>query len=330
MRKLAWLALLLNACTPMRNNLPPIPDTAYAVGVSAPFCGLLQDALVVAGGANFPDKPLLEGGSKRVYADIWVFSDGRWQHAGNLPDSTAYGATFQVSDALVFAGGNCNGVTTDKVYEVRLEAGVAFVRPIPDLPVPMEQCGWTQEGEKLFLVGQEGVFFCRSGEYRWEKLALLPEPLVQPVAYAREGRLYVWGGFNPQTLEVSDQGWCLSDGQWLEAPSIPDQGTFVGATGVVLPDGRLAVVGGVNRTIFAKALHNSPEDRIPYLSHEPAWYRFRREIYIFDGCAWTRATSSDACALAGPGVAAFNGGLYVAGGEQKPGVRSPRVFQIHL
>ena len=319
-------------------ELAPIPDAAYAKGVSAPFCGVVGDALVVAGGANCPDKSLLEGGAKRVYADIWAHTDGEWAHVGVLPDSTAYGATFAVDGALVLAGGNVCGVTTDKVYELTLQDGAAVLRALPPLPEPMEQCGWTRDGDRLYLVGgvgTTGVYACTVGEYVWTRLADLPEPLVQPVAFASGGSLYVWGGFNPETLEVSDKGLVISSevekSLWREAPSIPDGGTFVGATGATLPDGRLAVVGGVNRAIFARALHNTPEDRIPYLSKEPAEYQFRQAVYIFDPAsgAWTLLGADPACALAGPGVAVRPaGGLYVAGGELKPGVRSPRIFSL--
>ena len=340
-----WISLILAAglvaChteTMKVTELKSIPDAAYAKGVSAPFCGVVGDALVVAGGANFPDKSLLEGGAKRVYADIWALSSGEWTHAGVLPDSTAYGATFAVDGALVLAGGNVCGTTTDKVYELTLQDGAAVLRALPPLPVPMEQCGWTRDGDRLYLVGgvgTTGVYACTVGEYVWTKLADLPEPLVQPVAFASGGSLYVWGGFNPETLEVSDKGLVISSevekSLWREAPSIPDGGTFVGATGATLPDGRLAVVGGVNRAIFARALHNTPEDRIPYLSKEPAEYQFRQAVYAFDPAAgaWTLLGSDPACALAGPGVAVRPaGGLYVAGGELKPGVRSPKIFSL--
>ena len=340
-----WISLILAAglvaChteTMKVTELKSIPDAAYAKGVSAPFCGVVGDALVVAGGANFPDKSLLEGGAKRVYADIWAHTDGEWAHVGVLPDSTAYGATFAVDGALVLAGGNVCGVTTDKVYELTLQDGAAVLRALPPLPEPMEQCGWTRDGDRLYLVGGVGttaVYACTIGEYVWTRLADLPEPLFQPVAFASGGSLYVWGGFNPETLEVSDKGLVISSevekSLWREAPSIPDGGTFVGATGATLPDGRLAVVGGVNRAIFARALHNIPEDRIPYLSKEPAEYQFRQAVYIFDPAsgAWTLLGADPACALAGPGVAVRPaGGLYVAGGELKPGVRSPRIISL--
>ena len=347
-----WISLILAAglvaChteTMKITELKAIPDAAYAKGVSAPFCGVVGDALVVAGGANFPDKSLLEGGAKRVYADIWALESGEWAHAGVLPDSTAYGATFAVDGALILAGGNVCGETTDKVYELKLQDGKAVLRALPPLPVPMEQCGWTRDGDRLFLVGgvgTTGVYACTIGSYEWAKVAELPEPLVQPVAFASAGKLYVWGGFNPETLEVSDRGLVIPIGPsvipseakespWREAPSIPDGGTFVGATGATLPDGRLAVVGGVNRAIFARALHNTPEDRIPYLSKEPAEYQFRQAVYAFDPASgtWTFLGADPACALAGPGVAVRPaGGLYVAGGELKPGVRSPKIFSL--
>ena len=334
---MAALASCLAACnteTMKVTELKPIPDAAYAKGVSAPFCGVVGDALVVAGGANFPDKSLLEGGAKRVYADIWAYEAGDWVHAGLLPDSTAYGATFAVDDALILAGGNVCGVTTDKVYELKLQDGQAVLRALPPLPVPMEQGGWTRDGDQLYLVGgvgTTGVYACTVGAYEWAKVADLPEPLVQPVAFASGGKLFVWGGFNPETLEVSDKGIVLEGGAWRATAPIPDEGTFVGATGATLPDGRLAVVGGVNRAIFARALHNTPEDRIPYLSKEPAEYQFRQAVYAFDPAAeaWAQPGSVPACALAGPGVAAFGANaLYVAGGELKPGVRSPKIFAL--
>ena len=334
---LALAVIGLAACkteTMKVTELKPIPDAAYAKGVSAPFCGVVGDVLVVAGGANFPDKSLLEGGAKRVYADIWACEAGDWVHAGVLPDSTAYGATFAVDGALILAGGNVCGVTTDKVYELKLQEGKAVLRALPPLPVPMEQGGWTRDGDKLYLVGgvgTTGVYACTVGAYEWTKVADLPEPLVQPVAFASGGKLYVWGGFNPETLEVSDKGIVLEGGAWRATAPIPDEGTFVGATGATLPDGRLAVVGGVNRAIFARALHNTPEDRIPYLSKEPAEYQFRQAVYTFDPVTetWAQPGSVPACALAGPGVAAFGANaLYVAGGELKPGVRSPKIFAL--
>lgn len=316
--------------------LPQIPDEAYAKGVSAPFCGIIGNTLIVGGGANFPEAPLLEGGRKRVYRDIWALGADGWARIGLLPDSTAYGATFPLGNGLLLAGGNVPGKTTDRVYILSPDGSISEA---PSLPFPVEQAGAASDGGELFLVGGQG----KDGGLRsvlrysgggWEEIATLPEPLVQPVAFASGGRLYVWGGFNPETLLAPSEGLSLDlqTLSWSPAPAIPDGGTFTGSSGAVLGDGRLAVVGGVNKEIFERALRNTPEDRIPYLSKEPEQYKFRKVVYVFDPRKgeWFSKGETPYAALAGPGAAAVGNVLYVSGGELKPGVRSPRSFKTEL
>ena len=315
------------------NDLPQIPDPAYAKGVSAPFCGVADGTLIVAGGANFPDKPLLEGGAKKVYDDIWALIGGEWVRAGHLPDSVAYGATFQVPGGLVLAGGSVRGVPSDKVYLLSLSGNEARLEELPSLPVGIAEAAAASLDGRLYLTGGSGsdaIYSCLAGEYLWEKVATLPMPLVQPLAFATGENLYIWGGFNPRTLEVPSCGWRYSGGRFEPCPDIPDGGTFTGSASTVLPDGSFMVVGGVNRDIFARALHNTPEDRIPYLSKEPAEYRFRSDVFVFDPktCSWSTFASFPECALAGPGVTLLGDSIVVCGGEIKPGVRSPRLFKI--
>ena len=57
------------------DELPPLPPSAGQAkqpGVAGPFAGVHGDALIVAGGANFPDKMPWEGGTKVWWDDIWV------------------------------------------------------------------------------------------------------------------------------------------------------------------------------------------------------------------------------------------------------------------
>ena len=66
-------------------DLPPIPD---AVGFAGSFAGTTSGALVVAGGANFPDRKPWEGGTK-VWSDrVFVLErpGGQW---AELPDRLA-------------------------------------------------------------------------------------------------------------------------------------------------------------------------------------------------------------------------------------------------
>ena len=49
--------------------LAPLPKT---LGFGGTFAGVHNRALIVAGGANFPEKPPWEDGKKAWYADIYV------------------------------------------------------------------------------------------------------------------------------------------------------------------------------------------------------------------------------------------------------------------
>jgi hypothetical protein len=71
------------------NALPDLPDS---VGVAGPFVGISDDALIVAGGANFPDSPPWQGGQKIWYDEIHVLEKNT---DGNLWD---------ILDDLVEAG----------------------------------------------------------------------------------------------------------------------------------------------------------------------------------------------------------------------------------
>ena len=73
-------------------DLPGAADTA-SLGVSAPFAGIHNGVLIVAGGCNFPDKPVTEGGAKRYYSEIFVLLPEGWKEIDRLPRPVAYDAT---------------------------------------------------------------------------------------------------------------------------------------------------------------------------------------------------------------------------------------------
>ena len=75
-------------------------------GVSAAFGGTLEDAVVVAGGCNFPDLPAADGGKKVYYDQIYVLRNPErkkvsWEIAGRLPVQVANRSECHV------AGRNC-------------------------------------------------------------------------------------------------------------------------------------------------------------------------------------------------------------------------------
>ena len=313
-----------------RKDLSPLP-----LAVSAPFIGYVGKHLLVAGGADFPDVPAALGGEKKHYAGIWKLDgSGSWKMLGNLPVGTAYGASFEEGKTLLLAGGHLDsGHSTDGVW--RLD-GKGRLKPAGTLPKPLEQMGFSRNGKTLFLAGglSDGVpsreVYAWNGK-AWKVVAVLPEALVQPVLFATSDALYIWGGYDGESRRLKPNGYRLDleTGLWRSTAPVPDGGTFVGASGATLPDGRLAVVGGVNREIFEKALQAAPEG---YLTWSPGVYQFRDTVWVFDPEteSWQCLGESGHSALAGAGVAAGPGGLTVVGGEVKPGIRTSAAGGILL
>src|SRR5438477_5673562 len=87
------------------SRLPPIPDRE---GFAYPFAGVSGGALVVAGGANFPDRKPWDGGTKRWHDIVYMLDlpDGTWAAAGRLPRPLAYGVSVTHRGTVVCAGGS--------------------------------------------------------------------------------------------------------------------------------------------------------------------------------------------------------------------------------
>src|SRR5574344_1795645 len=73
----------------------PNQERGYEKGVSACYAGCIDGYLIMAGGCNFPDTPVAQGGKKKYYRGIYaakISSDTilQWKRVGNLPEESAY------------------------------------------------------------------------------------------------------------------------------------------------------------------------------------------------------------------------------------------------
>ncbi|MDP6523996.1 MAG: sodium/solute symporter [Kiritimatiellia bacterium] len=137
-------------------ELPPLPDE---LGVAGPFAGTSGDALVVAGGANFPE-PVWD--TDKVWRDaVYVLeksADGEnfeWTTAGSLPQPIAYGMSVSHKDRVICVGGNDSTQTFASVFAMTWDAETKAVRydSLPDLPSP---CAFGQAaliGDVLYVAG---------------------------------------------------------------------------------------------------------------------------------------------------------------------------------
>ncbi|KPL09407.1 hypothetical protein AMJ85_06665 [candidate division BRC1 bacterium SM23_51] len=86
------------------SQLPVLPDP---IGFAGPFAGVAGDALIVAGGANFPGGRPWDGHRKIWHDRIFALNepDTEWEQVGKLPRPLAYGVSLTAMDGVVCLGG---------------------------------------------------------------------------------------------------------------------------------------------------------------------------------------------------------------------------------
>ncbi len=267
--------------------LPGLPGTATtpALGVSAPFTGVVDGKLIVAGGCNFPDKPVTEGGVKRYYREIFALdltqgNSAQWQPAGMLPEALAYGAAVSTAGSLLCIGGNNNERSSDAVYRLRWneQTKQIDITSLPSLPQPMDNFAAAAIGDKVYatggnLAGQPtNNLFCLDllqTDKGWTVMAPFPGPTrVQPVCVGQSTaighRLYLTGGFQPlqetqaAVIPTDVLAYDPATNAWTHETILPpfEDGsprTLTGGCGVAW-DGTLLFMGGVNYARFQAAI----------------------------------------------------------------------------
>ncbi|MCR4994444.1 MAG: sodium/solute symporter [Bacteroidales bacterium] len=129
--------------------------------------------------------------------------------------------------------------------------------------------------------------------------------------------------------------------------------SLVGASAVPSGAAHILCFGGVNKQIFEAALARNAliadttttaghlaqlrEEAYAYMTQEPAWYNFSRQIIVYHTVtdSWAKVFDSDLIARAGAAVvplASPSGSLsaLVIDGEEKPGVRSSDVTRVDI
>src|SRR5690606_5698686 len=123
-------------------NLPPPIGGGEQIGLAGVAGGLHNNALLIAGGANFPDGMPWEGGSKKYWNPIYVLlknADGSYtwhDRTFELPRPLAYSASVGIGNGILLIGGEKEEGIQSAVQllqwdEARQEASVQSMPPLP-------------------------------------------------------------------------------------------------------------------------------------------------------------------------------------------------------
>ena len=134
------------------NQLPSLPD---AEGFAGPFVGTDNGALVVAGGANFPDKMPWEGGTKVWYDHVFVLDspNGSWRPADKLPRPLGYGVSISTSDGIFCLGGSDASRHYVDCFRLQWRDGKLKTTPLPAFPKPCANFSGAMLGDTIYVAG---------------------------------------------------------------------------------------------------------------------------------------------------------------------------------
>ena len=205
-------------------ELPPFRDQSKSIGVAGPIVGVINDKLIVAGGANFPDKMPWQGGKKIYYNNISIFNKEKEQVfqekiQNSLTSNIAYAANCITPLGVVYAGGENELGLSDKVYLLQWDEASNSMRQtkLPDLPVETTNGSLVCIDNTIYFLGGETLTNTTNQFYSlnlikinqgWMTLPVLPKPLSNMVVVAQylngQKQIYLMGGRAKQKNGISD------------------------------------------------------------------------------------------------------------------------------
>jgi SSS family transporter len=324
------------------SQLPSLPNS---LGVAGPFAGVHNDALIVAGGANFP-QPVWE--SEKVWHDrIHVLVKRRdgyvWMDGGTMARPIAYGAAVSTSAGVVCMGGNDAENTFDNVLLLRWDpaAGKITTTDYPPLPRPCAFGAAALAGNVIYLAGgQSGQSLDTAmknfwsldlskkdqpAEFVWKELKAWPGPsralnitVCQHNGY--EDCIYVISGRRQEGDDVQflKDVWQFTPttGDWRRRADAPR--CVMAGTGIGYGQSHIFILGGDDGSLFFQA--DQLKDQHP---------GFPKEALAFHTItnAWTSAGAIPRNHVTTIAVK-WDDGIIIPSGEVRPRVRSPTIWSV--
>jgi N-acetylneuraminate epimerase len=133
-------------------QLAALPDTE---GFAGPFAGVCDGRLLVAGGANFPDKMPWEGGTKVWYDRVFVLEspEDQWTEIGKLPRPLGYGVSISTEDGVVCIGGSDANQHFSDCFRIAFQNDKLTTVALPSLPSTCANACGVLWGNKIYIAG---------------------------------------------------------------------------------------------------------------------------------------------------------------------------------
>ncbi|MGF7082879.1 galactose oxidase [Mucilaginibacter sp. UYCu711] len=336
-------------------QLASIPDEH---GFAGSFAGISNGALIVAGGANFPDGGAPWTGSKKAWTDkIFVLKKptGKWKLAATLPQPLGYGVSISYHNKLICVGGSNTGGHVATVFAMNYINGKIEIENWPELPEALANSCGAVVGHTLYIAGgllspdaknTASVFWSldldkpKSG---WKNLATWPgSPRMLSVAGSLNGTFYLFSGTDLEDKAGVAHRHYLTDAYahtpgtgWKKLADLPR--AVVAAAGPASPyhKNQLLIFGGDDGALADNAA--ALKEKHPGFSGDILSYNTTANKWTSAGRIKTNKLSDAAenpnKSLWAPVTTTsvlWHGALVIPGGEVRPAVRTARVLTVHI
>jgi N-acetylneuraminate epimerase len=334
------MLLMVSASTAQGLSFSRLPDLPDREGFAGMFAGTSGDALIVAGGANFPEKRPWEGGAKVWRDEVWLLASPKaeWKMTGHLPLALAYGVSAVFQDEIICAGGsNAEGHHSD-CFALRFADGKLSRRNLPPLPSPCaNHCGAMVDGT-LFVAGGIGkpdattalhTFWSldlRTKNGNWISLPSWPgKERMLSVSGSLNGAFYVFGGAalhadadgKPEREWLNDAFRFTPRAGWEKLPAMP-RVVVAAPTPAPVGSSSLYLVSGDDGSKFGF----KPETEHPGFPRDALRFDAGENRWVNAGpVPFSRATVPTAW---------WRGSYVIPNGEARPGYRTNEVWQLDL
>lgn len=317
-------------------QLPALPDP---VGFAGLLAGVSDGALIVAGGANFPDKMPWEGGRKVWYDTVFLLerTNGVWREARALPRPLAYGVSITTPEGILCVGGSDATQHVRDVFLLSNSGGEVKNQELPSLPGPLANscgalvgnivyvAGGTESPDSTTTLNNFWSLDLRQRPLRWQVLEPWPGPgRMLSVAASVGGSFYLAGGASlaadsagkPVRTYLRDAYRFTPGRAWTRVADMPSPIVAAPSPAPVLGDHSFLIVGGDDGSLA----HFEPRSKHPGFAKRLLSYDTRCDRWDLVGETPVSRTTAP--------TAAWNGLVVILSGETRPGVRSPEVWAL--
>lgn len=316
----------------------PSPDNInQQKGVAGAFCGLIEDELFIAGGANFPEGFPWTGGKKTWWSTLYSaknISSGNpeWKVYNNfLGLPLGYGVSIQLDRSVLLIGGCDSEKCYAELREIKQQDDSLCIstEEYPPLPVPLANAAGTICNNKIYIAGgQESMMNEKSSthffmldlnkkEEGWIKLPSWPGPSRgYAVCASQNEKVYLFSGRsygpNEETIMHTDgYEYNPDNGCWK---AIKNAFPIMAGTALAYKDDKILFMGGVEKIL-------------PTEPHHPGFNNTVRLYDIEKNTMETLATSPYPIPVTTSIASIDENIFYICSGEIKPGIRTPHILK---